>query len=385
MKGVRRPRYCRQSGVTGSVLTAMLLLTCIAVGGLASDFGHGVLVRAQLQNACDAAAMAGLQDMIGSSGPPTSAQYTQVRADAIAVGSSNLADQKPVNDLVFTNPVVIYNSNPSVTAPIYSVQVVATAAINNTFAVIFGNNTTTIKAMSRAGVFSQSSVQYGTLGQVSFPMAVAIQVNTQQSADGQSGANSALQYFSPGSAWKIEADGATDFGAQNSSWVELRQGQGQSPLSPLSTGDTLGTQWAAQLKPGIVTQSDGSSWAYLSGPGDNSSTSGQTGWTQYIVNQIAANAGGFLPPAVQVTMPVVDDPIGNTQPNSLNKNTALQVIGLLTVNISQTSQGPGTKLEGSPSFKGTVVNAMPLNSAAASNWGFFFNRFAGGTPVMRLY
>ncbi|MDR3617411.1 MAG: pilus assembly protein TadG-related protein [Candidatus Obscuribacterales bacterium] len=378
----------RNRGSAINVLAVITLPMCLAIGALSVDFGHGVLVRAQLQSACDAAALAGAKDLVGDVGPLTALQISTAQSDAKTVGNANLADQKPVSVIV-DNPPPMYNVPPYSTAvPQYVVTASATTSISNIFARLFGISGEPISATSRAGVFpsSTSTALYGSLASTTAPIAVTIDVNANNDLD----AGAALSSIKKGQGFKIQTNGATGGGQQNAAWIELQQGSNSSPLSPLASSIPLTDQLSSQGTPGIF-ETGNTPYASLSGGANNSSTNGNQGWTPYIVSQIVANAGSF-----NITVPIITDPTGNTDPSSLKAHSQMQIVGVATFNITQTARGPGQKLQGDATFYGTLVNALPLNAAEAANFLTFFSQFQSGnsggtgnssqgTPQVRLF
>lgn len=371
----RTGRIRNQRGVGGYVLGALAIITCFLVAAPAIDFAKGILIRAQLQAACDAAALAGAQDLLGASGPLTASQIATAQADAVAIGRMNYADDRQVTVNV-GNPPPTYNAPPySSSNPQYTVVATATVNMTNVFAVMFGKLSEPISATSRAGVFSgQSTVEtvYGDLGQVTMPIAVAVDVNANNDDDN----GVSLQQIAKGQTFKIQADGATGGGQQNSSWIELVAGKSGSPLCPLASNTSLSSQLATQDSPGIMTDSSNCSWAYVSGGGNNNATNGNSGWSQYIYNQIVANGGSF-----NVTVPLITAPNGNRDANSLKQGNKLQIVGIGTFALTKTSQGPGKNLVGNACFLGTLVNSLPLNASTIGLFPSFFGQFQGGNST----
>src|SRR5579875_4161987 len=84
----RRSSKRSQSGVLGAVLLSGIVLIVVGLGALAVDLAHVQTVQGELQNATDAAALAGAQAMVSD---PSNAD-----ADATAVASENTADGRAV-------------------------------------------------------------------------------------------------------------------------------------------------------------------------------------------------------------------------------------------------------------------------------------------------
>jgi Flp pilus assembly protein TadG len=151
-----------QGGVLGYVMLSMLILGVIGIGAYACDISHNVSVRAQLQNATDAAALAGAKDLVIPN------QEGMTEADAEAVAEANLADGEPVSTAT-PNTEVEVQSLPTATGG--ECQVTAHKQINNYFARIFGHNTDPVDVTSTAIAYrSVTSVRPNSL----FPMVVSI-------------------------------------------------------------------------------------------------------------------------------------------------------------------------------------------------------------------
>jgi len=390
MKVQRKKRCVRSSrGAIGYVLVGVILIVCISISALAVDFAHGVMARAQLQSACDAGALAGAQDLIGAAGPLTSAQIATVEGNARAVAAQNFVDDGMVIATV-DKPAPTYNSPPyTALNPQYTVTVSATRTLNNCLARALGCSNTPVSAIARAGIFpaSTSTSVYGSLGQITTPIAVGININANNDVNkGRS-----LAQTVKGQVFKIQADGNTGGGDQNSSWVQLTAGNVGSPLSPMDSGESLTTQWASQSKAGIMTASNGTDYLYVSGASNDKTTNGNSGWTPYICSQVVANGG-----SVNITVPIIYVPTGNAVPNSLNPGNVFQIVGVATFNITNTAKGPGDNMKGTAVFYGTLVNAMPMDALSYAQFSGFFGQFqngnsngrgggTSGTPQMRLY
>lgn len=92
-----------------SVMSALCLTLMLALTAFAVDIGYIAMTKAQLQNATDAAALAGGLELLGGLGPGGSANQASAnaRAAAASVAQSNEAVNAPVyvseNDIVFGN------------------------------------------------------------------------------------------------------------------------------------------------------------------------------------------------------------------------------------------------------------------------------------------
>lgn len=76
------------------VWLAIFIAVLVAMAGLAVDVGYMYVAKGQLQNAADAAALAGVASL--AKVPPPSSPYTAARADAISIAAANRAATKPV-------------------------------------------------------------------------------------------------------------------------------------------------------------------------------------------------------------------------------------------------------------------------------------------------
>ena len=135
MQAIYKPRK-RVPSQRGNATAVILLLVLIAAFGLAAmgaDVAHLVSVKAQLQNASDAGALAGAQNLLKIN--PTSQDQTNANNDAVATTASNVADATSVsNQTANTNVSVAVNA----AAQPYTVTVQATRQAPSLFAGIFG-------------------------------------------------------------------------------------------------------------------------------------------------------------------------------------------------------------------------------------------------------
>ena len=100
---VRWGARARQRG-SAAVLFGLLLVVLCGFVALAVDAGHLFKVRAELQNAADAAALAGVRDLNG-----TTAHFAAARAASQAYAQANGADGTPVT--VSASDVILGNWN----------------------------------------------------------------------------------------------------------------------------------------------------------------------------------------------------------------------------------------------------------------------------------
>lgn len=397
-----------QKGSLFTVLLPFLLISCMGVAAFAVDFAHGVLLRTQLQNACDAAALSAAQDLIQLSAAPTEEQIAKAQANATAIANLNVADNDPIN----IAPIkVTYNPSSSASVPAYGVEVTATQNLNSFFAVLFGHGIAPIKASAKAGIFSQGAANFANMAHVTCPLAVTIDVNANN--DMLSAPNSALQYVKKGQGFKIETYGKTGGGTANGAWVALEQGNMATPVVPTSSTLNTASQWASKSgNAGIVVAADSTTQSFLGSAGGAPSSAGgsvslaggddggdddddggcaagcsapSNPWVSWIASQIAGSSSGQT-----LTFPLLSDPTGDSDPASLKPGRQLQVIGTVTFAITKTSSGPSPNLSQADSLYGTLVSAQPIDANAASAFSGFFNQFTSGglhsgTPSIRLY
>src|SRR5262245_12077798 len=86
-----RTGRARRERVGNAAFTAVSMICLLGFGALTVDIGHARKARAELQNAVDAAAHAGVLEL-----DRTDAGLEAARAAAVAMASVNLADGDPV-------------------------------------------------------------------------------------------------------------------------------------------------------------------------------------------------------------------------------------------------------------------------------------------------
>ncbi|PWT99467.1 MAG: hypothetical protein C5B53_05350 [Candidatus Melainabacteria bacterium] len=142
-----RTQVHSERGAFGSVLLGLLLIAACGIAALGADVAHLVSVKAQLQNAVDAGALGGAQDLLKIAVTPQ--DQTTASTDARTITAVNVADSTPVsNNTPGTNVTVAV---AGVTAP-YTVTVQATRQAGSLFASIFGipSEAITSKAVAQA-------------------------------------------------------------------------------------------------------------------------------------------------------------------------------------------------------------------------------------------
>ena len=409
---VRSSKIRSQRGALFQVLLPMLLVTCIAIAAFAVDFAHGVLLRAQLQNACDAAALSAAQDFMSiQPGPASPGLISKAQGDADAIARANVADGDAIN----INPIeVTYNQNFSASVPVYAVKVTAQQNLNTFFAVIFGHTFAPIIASSTAGVFYVSRFKYADMTEVNVPLAVTIDVNANNAYDLCK--NSALQYVKPGDNFQIQGSGTTGSGnipgtnaPANAAWVALSADDTTAtPVAPSSeTSPTPPAQWATQPNSGLAVGTDGSVYSTLASAGAGTLPPGSsTEWTNFVGKTLHGPKGhaygyyahqgkGVAGPApngdqpVVITLPLISDPNGDSDPSSLSPGHQLKVIGTASFGIISTSLSPTVPPMDPDSIYATLINARPTNSKSEDDFPGFFEQFkdgeiSNGTQVLRL-
>lgn len=159
------PSSCKrnQRGSLGVLLCSMVFLGILGVGALAADISHNVAVRSQLQNAADAAAMAGARALISEDTAPL-AEY-----NAIEIARVNTADGKPVtNDE--TGSLNIEFPSPE-DNQLGVCKVTASREIRNWLSSVFGHPTDNVTAVATAAA-SQSATRINE--NLLFPVAVSL-------------------------------------------------------------------------------------------------------------------------------------------------------------------------------------------------------------------
>lgn len=155
----------RQSGVLALVLPAVILMVGAGLAALGTDIAHSVNCRSELQNATDAGALSGAQDLIIPN------NNSQAIADALQTAGQNSADGRLVskdsaNTSVSAN--IINPVNPIIAG---QCQCSATMRIDNIFAKMFGSYNQTVGTTSVATAYTSiTGVDTGIL----FPLAVSI-------------------------------------------------------------------------------------------------------------------------------------------------------------------------------------------------------------------
>lgn len=157
--------YRRRSGSVISMLPMVLLVVALAAAAFAFDYGHGLSVRRQLQNATDAAALAGAYEL--AKDPLTGSDKTNAEKYAYDVAAKNYADDVVVSNNPTTTVTVTVNAN----AMPRSVTVTSTRTSANIFARLLGFNTIPVSTTSTAS--SSQGIKQVKPNQL-FPLAVSL-------------------------------------------------------------------------------------------------------------------------------------------------------------------------------------------------------------------
>jgi len=133
------------------VLTAILLAVLLGFAALTIDIGMVYITKTKLQNAADAAALAGAQDL------PNSSIDTLTANDTAESTARNYAEQNGVPALE-TKPTPSYNGDPT------KIEVICTKTVSYTFARVLG--------FTQAEVSARAIAQKATVGGEAFGFAV---------------------------------------------------------------------------------------------------------------------------------------------------------------------------------------------------------------------
>lgn len=181
MDAARRLGVCNERGAA-LVYLAVALVVLMGMAALAIDMGYMYVGKAQLQNASDAAALAGAQGIKKNTNPMDTNQAT-ARLQAVDMASKNLAAAKavvlansgangepmsPDNDITvgFWNfSGHTYSSPPPAGKPVNAIKVRArrtqdspAGAIDTFFAKVVGKNSMDVSAISIAAVPSRAGI-----------------------------------------------------------------------------------------------------------------------------------------------------------------------------------------------------------------------------------
>jgi hypothetical protein len=151
----------RNKGAFAGLIIAVMLWACVAISSIAIDIYHIAAVKAQLQNATDAGALAGAQELWRNK--------DQASADAYLVTGLNSADGRSVKNGSPDTTVQVTVVPPTDTT-YGTVEVDAAMTIKNMIAPIFGRGHDVITVSSVAGTVGSLKQLYADQP---FPMAVS--------------------------------------------------------------------------------------------------------------------------------------------------------------------------------------------------------------------
>ena len=152
----------REKGALGGLLFCAVLLSTLTIGAIALDFSHVLTVRSELQNATDAAALAGAQAFANG-------QEENAEANALTVAQNNTADGRALANESPETQIGVQLFPAASPGEANVVQVDAQMTIHHMLAPIIGRPTDTLAVRSRAGAYGL--VQTLAPGQA-FPVAV---------------------------------------------------------------------------------------------------------------------------------------------------------------------------------------------------------------------
>jgi hypothetical protein len=239
----------KQQGSVVALLPLAILLAIVAIGAFAVDISHNITVRSELQNATDAAALAGATELLKPE--------TENNADfsALQVAEANEADGKPVSNSTPGRSITVqpgtWDNNTN--SAIFDAD--SQCTINNVFARMFGHGTDTINTHSRAQCWRSI---IGIPANSGFPLIV--------SADTTQGNPKPLYQMQVGDKFDIYINsqkfknGAwTSFKMKNTnaSWLKeaVDMGLGLSPMTPGHfTGIDVGE--SASMANGVQAQKE---------------------------------------------------------------------------------------------------------------------------------
>src|SRR4030095_586209 len=136
----------KQTGSLGGLAFSAALIAILGLGAVALDMSHVSAVRSELQNASDAAALAGAQAFVQGEGE-------NAEANALDVAENNSADGRPVSNESPETEVTVQATPALVPGEANIVRVDSSVTIHHMLASIFGRPTDTISVRSRAGAY----------------------------------------------------------------------------------------------------------------------------------------------------------------------------------------------------------------------------------------
>src|SRR5215470_2466253 len=151
-----------QTGSMGAVIFSAALISILGLGAFALDFSHMLAVRGELQNAADAAALAG-------AGAYAKLEDDQAEVDALEVASVNTADGRAVSNESPDTEITVDSFHSTGNGDPNVVEVNAAMTVNHMLAPIFARKQDRITVASRAGCYDYVKVLGGNQA---FPIAI---------------------------------------------------------------------------------------------------------------------------------------------------------------------------------------------------------------------
>ena len=160
-----------------TILAIILVPVLFVVASLAVDIGHVAMVRTELQNAADAAALAGAHDI------DLSPSKVQTRAETVA--GFNTADGQPVSKTTpGTNVVVVFT--PPSGSDSGLVEVTVSRRVRHFFASLIGRTSDVISVQASASASGRVVELYDG---IAFPLAFSVDAHTTATNNGNGNGN----------------------------------------------------------------------------------------------------------------------------------------------------------------------------------------------------
>jgi hypothetical protein len=302
----------RQSGLLVYILPAVILMVGAGLAALGTDIAHGVDCRSELQNATDAGALSGAQDLFI---PNNNAQAI---SDALSTASLNTADGRSVSKNSPNTTVSANILNPANANILGQCQCNASMQVQNYFAKMFGMYNQTVNTTSTATAYkSLTAVDPGIL----FPLAVSI--------DTLKGHTVPLYQNKVGDTVTFNIESQQ---VDNSAWTSLSVAHPNANWIDQAIDSALGINFVPGLIPGV---SIGDQIGLMNGVAGTKDLSGSNPENSALLSQI-------------VCLPVIqgDSPYNQTTP----------LIGWITVQITKVTKnmGKGKVLQ----FTATIVKGI---------------------------
>jgi hypothetical protein len=243
--------FCRDRSGTVAVIVALLLAVFLGLAALAIDIGHIMVVRNELQNAADAAALAGAsylypQTPPASPEPPDWATATTQATGAIGLNQSDRVAltscvvQTGYWNLAHTPPGLQGQGITPGPQDFPAVQVTVSRStglnggpVQHWFAPVIGINTSNVSATATAVMASPGTAFPGALMPIAISQAVANQAATY---------NSPANQIYIGSSYHYPTDQAgqwTSFATDANNVPTVRDLLANGNPTPLSVGDDI--------------------------------------------------------------------------------------------------------------------------------------------------